>query len=47
MMNIEVMKVLVAERRSDLSHTARAGRLARSLRRTRRHHGERPSTAAA
>jgi hypothetical protein len=39
MMNIDVMQVLVAERRRDLSHTARAGRIARSLRRNRRHQG--------
>lgn len=46
MMNIEVMQVLVAERRHDLSRSARAGRIVRSLRRTRRHDGEHRATVA-
>jgi hypothetical protein len=37
MMNIEVMQVLVTERQRDLGRTARSGRIARSLRRARRH----------
>jgi hypothetical protein len=37
MMNIEVMQVLVADRRRDLGRSARSGRVARSLRRARRH----------
>ena len=45
MMNIDVMQVLVAERRHDLSHSARAGRVARSLRRIRRHDGEHRASA--
>ena len=46
MMNIEVMQVLVAERRTDLRHSARAGRIVRSLRRSRRNHAESRPTAA-
>jgi hypothetical protein len=46
MMNYEVMQVLVAERRHDLSRTARAGRIARSLRRNRRHDGEHRANSA-
>ena len=46
MMNIEVMQVLVAERRRELSHSARANRVARSLRRIRRNNSHhRPSEA--
>jgi hypothetical protein len=46
MINYEVMQVLVAERRHDLSRTARAGRIARSLRRNRRHNGEHRANSA-